>query len=68
MTEADLALISELHRVFDNAVAGHISVGKGTGLGLALVYNVIVTKHGGTIEVGGEEGKGAMFTLGLPVV
>ena len=42
-------------------------VGKGTGQGLAICRDVIVTKHGGRIEVGGRMGEGAMFTLRLPI-
>jgi two-component system NtrC family sensor kinase len=42
-------------------------VGKGTGLGLAMVHDVIVTKHGGIIEVGGKESEGAIFTIRLPL-
>jgi signal transduction histidine kinase/HAMP domain-containing protein len=41
-------------------------VGKGTGLGLSLVYEM-VQKHGGAIELESEEGKGAKFTVFLPV-
>jgi signal transduction histidine kinase len=41
-------------------------VGKGTGLGLSLTYE-IVTKHGGAIELVSEEGKGAEFTVFLPI-
>ncbi|GBE32257.1 sporulation kinase E [bacterium BMS3Bbin05] len=38
---------------------------KGTGLGLALVHKIIVS-HGGSIEVAGKEGEGAMFRIILP--
>lgn len=40
-------------------------VGKGTGLGMNIAYN-IVQKHSGTLEVESEIGKGTTFTLTLP--
>ena len=40
--------------------------GEGTGLGLALTYDVIVTRHAGAISVDSEDGEGTMITLSLP--
>ena len=42
-------------------------IGKGTGQGLALAYTVVVEKHGGTIEVETETGKGSTFIVRLPL-
>ena len=42
-------------------------VGKGTGQGLAIAYNVVVVKHGGTISCESREGKGTTFRIQLPV-
>ncbi|HEX3047804.1 MAG TPA: ATP-binding protein [Bacillota bacterium] len=41
-------------------------VGKGTGLGLSLCYEII-RKQDGLIEVNSEAGKGATFTVKLPI-
>ncbi|TAN52619.1 MAG: hypothetical protein EPN26_07760 [Rhodospirillales bacterium] len=43
------------------------SVGRGTGQGLAICYDIVTVKHGGSIEVGGVPGEGAVFTIRLPV-
>jgi PAS domain S-box-containing protein len=42
-------------------------VGKGTGQGLAICYNVVVNKHQGAIEVDSEPGVGTTFRVTLPL-
>jgi len=41
-------------------------VGKGSGLGLTVSYDIVKT-HGGDIEVNSPQGKGTTFTISLPV-
>jgi len=41
-------------------------VGKGTGLGLAMVYGIL-HHHGGSVTVDGADGEGARFTVTLPL-
>lgn len=41
-------------------------VGKGTGQGLAIAYNVVVKKHEGTIAFETELGRGTTFIIRLP--
>jgi two-component system sensor histidine kinase TtrS len=42
-------------------------VGKGTGQGLTIAYDIVTNKHGGTLAVTSEEGIGTTFTITLPV-
>lgn len=42
-------------------------IGKGTGQGLAICRDVVVTKHGGSITVESQEGVGTTFTISLPI-
>lgn len=43
-------------------------IGQGTGLGLSVSYDIIVNKHNGFFSVSSEPGKGATFTVILPIV
>jgi two-component system NtrC family sensor kinase len=54
-----------LSRIFD-AFFTTKEVGKGTGLGLNMAYNII-QKHKGTIDVESEVGKGTTFRIRIPV-
>ena len=42
-------------------------VGKGTGQGLAIARSMVVDKHGGTISLDSEAGRGTSFTIRLPL-
>ena len=53
-------------RIFDHLFTTK-AVGKGTGLGLAIAHQIIVTKHGGTIEVYSKPGQGTEFSICLPL-
>ena len=41
--------------------------GKGTGLGLSISYDIIVTKHGGSLQVDSDPQTGTTFTIALPI-
>ncbi|MGF2038394.1 MAG: hybrid sensor histidine kinase/response regulator [Nostoc sp. CmiVER01] len=42
-------------------------VGQGTGLGLSIARQIIVEKHGGTLEVSSAPGEGSEFIIKLPI-
>jgi signal transduction histidine kinase len=42
-------------------------VGKGTGQGLAIVYDLVVNKHGGSIVCSSEPDQGTTFTIRIPL-
>ncbi len=42
------------------------SPGKGTGLGLSIAYQIVVDRHGGTIDCRSVAGEGTEFTITIP--
>ena len=54
------------NRIFDHLFTTK-GVGKGTGLGLAIARQIVVEKHGGTIEVNSVLGEGTEFVILLPM-
>ena len=42
-------------------------VGQGTGLGLSITRQIVVAKHGGSLDVNSALGKGSEFVITLPV-
>ncbi len=42
--------------------------GQGTGLGLSISYQIVVDKHGGSLQCFSQPGRGAEFQIEIPVV
>ncbi len=53
-------------KVFDHLFTTK-EVGKGTGLGLAIARQIVVEKHGGSLEVQSELGRGTEFCIRLAI-
>jgi signal transduction histidine kinase len=53
-------------RIFEQAFTTK-AVGKGTGLGLAIAHQIVVEKHGGSLEVDSTAGQGTEFSIRLPM-
>ncbi|OUL20475.1 hybrid sensor histidine kinase/response regulator [Nostoc sp. RF31YmG] len=54
-------------QIFDNLFTTK-AVGKGTGLGLSITRQIIVEKHGGSIEVNSVLNEGTEFVITLPII
>jgi len=77
-TDCDRQLVIELQDTGTGIAPEHLpslfdpffstkDAGRGTGLGLSVCY-MIIQEMGGTIEINGEPGQGAVVTIVLPVV
>ncbi len=53
-------------KIFDHLFTTK-SVGKGTGLGLAIARQIVVEKHGGSIQCNSSPGEGTEFAIAIPV-
>ncbi len=42
------------------------AIGKGTGMGLSISYQIVTEKHGGMLSVSSELGQGTQFVIALP--
>jgi len=42
-------------------------IGKGTGMGMSISYEIITTKHGGTLSCTSETGVGTEFVIQIPI-
>lgn len=66
VTDNGTGIPEEHHRRMFTPFFTTKAVGKGTGQGLALAYNVIHNKHGGTIRFETAVGRGTTFIIRLP--
>lgn len=55
-----------LHKLFDPFFTTK-PVGKGTGMGLSISYQIVVDKHSGKLECVSEVGKGSTFNVTIPI-
>ncbi len=52
-------------KIFDQGFTTK-GVGKGTGLGMAIAYQIVIEKHGGQISCDSTVGEGTIFTIMIP--
>jgi len=53
-------------RIFD-PLSITTPIGKGTGRGMSISYQIVTKKHGGTLACSSTLGEGTEFTIALPI-
>lgn len=66
LTDNGVGMSEEIQKKIFDPFFTTKAVNKGTGQGLAIANDIIVTQHKGTIEVISELGKGSTFVIRLP--
>ncbi|WP_372726690.1 sensor histidine kinase [Nostoc sp. TCL26-01] len=67
ITDDGVGMSSEVRqRIFEQFFTTK-PLGKGNGLGLAIAYEIIVEKHGGTLDVKSYPGQGTQFLITIPI-
>ncbi len=66
LTDNGIGMSEEIQKKIFDPFFTTKAVNKGTGQGLAIAHDIIVTQHKGTIEVISEPGKGSTFVIRLP--
>lgn len=56
----------DIHEKIFNLFFTTKTLGKGTGQGLTIAYDIVVKKHGGRISFVSEQGQGTTFLINLP--
>ncbi len=56
----------QMHRLFDPFYTTK-PIGKGTGMGLSISYQIVVGRHGGTLDCISAIGSGTKFIITLPI-
>lgn len=67
ISDTGIGIPNEMHHRLFEPFFTTKPVGKGTGQGLAIAYNVIVEKHNGDISFKSQQGKGTTFKIKLPL-
>ncbi|MBN3909954.1 MAG: GAF domain-containing protein [Nostoc sp. NMS1] len=55
-----------IHRIYDPFFTTK-DIGKGTGLGMAISYQIVVDKHGGMLKCRSQPGEGTEFWIQIPL-
>lgn len=55
-----------IHRIYDPFFTTK-DIGKGTGLGMAISYQIVVDKHGGILKCRSQPGEGTEFWIQIPL-
>ncbi|MEH2096829.1 MULTISPECIES: ATP-binding protein [unclassified Nostoc] len=64
---APVCLLESIQKQIFNAFFTTKPIGKGTGMGMAISYQIITEKHGGKLEFFSTSAKGTEFVVQIPI-
>ncbi|MEH2114579.1 PAS domain-containing sensor histidine kinase, partial [Nostoc sp.] len=62
-----LGITEDVHKQLFNPFFTTKPIGKGTGMGLAISYQIVTQRHGGFLECISQPGQGAEFVIKIPL-